>query len=220
MADAPRLVLVTGTDTGVGKTFVTERLIRWLRARGTDAIALKPVETGWDRDSSDAARLADASGRTVEQTIWQHFARPASPRNAARAEGRALDQDEMVAWVTRAASGVDLCLVEGAGGWLVPFASDWLFRDVAARLGAPVLIVARSTLGTINHSLLTAESVGPRNRVLGVALSVLPALDPQVAHSNRDEIQERIDAPVLVFPEELDRLGTLFHVELTRDGTR
>ncbi len=208
------LYIVTGTDTGVGKTFVTVSLLKLLRERGIDAIGLKPIETGWsDPSISDAAQIADASNRDLAETIWGHFTLPAAPSVAARAEGREIALPEIEGWV-RGWSG-PTTLLEGAGGWLVPISSEALFRDLAVALQpAGVLLVAASRLGTINHTLLSAESIVAAGLpLMAVALSVRPDDDRAAVESNRGEIQARIAVPVLTVPDELSSLGELFHVE-------
>lgn len=206
------LYVVTGTDTGVGKTFVTVALLKHLRSRGLDAIGLKPIETGWsDPATSDAAALADASNRDLTETIWGHFVLPAAPAVAARAEGRDISLAELEGWV-RGWSG-PLTLLEGAGGWLVPLSSDALFRDfVQALQPTGVILVAASRLGTINHTLLSAESILAAGLPLvAVAVSVRPDDDPAVLESNVREIQARTSAPVLSIPSSLETLGALLH---------
>lgn len=204
--------IVTGTDTGVGKTFVTVSLLQLLRSRGVDAIGLKPIETGWsDPTKSDAAALADASNRNLTETIWGHFALPAAPAVAARAEGRDISLAEVEGWI-RGWSG-PLTLLEGAGGWLVPLTSESLFRDFAQALQPTgVILVAASKLGTINHTLLSAESILTAGLPLvAVTLSVRPDDDPAALESNIQEIQSRTPAPVLSIPSSLSMLGDLLH---------
>ena len=216
MADKrPRVVLVTGTDTGVGKTFVTARLTRWFREQGVNAIALKPIETGWDEPTSDARALADVSGRTVAQTIWQHFAMPAAPKVAAEAEGRTIDRAGLTDWIWRAAAGTDLCFVEGAGGWLVPFGRNWRFRELARDVASRVLIVGRAGLGTINHALLTLDAALAVAQVPAVVLSRRPEDDTQFAHSNRAEIRAWTRTPIYLAPDELGEVGTLLRSTLS-----
>jgi dethiobiotin synthase len=202
------LYVVTGTDTGVGKTFVSVALLRGLRDRGLDAIGLKPVETGWDEPASDAAALAGVSGREIAETIWGHFELPAAPAVAARAEGREIEVAEVTGWI-RGWSG-EWTLVEGAGGWLVPFAEDALFRDLAVGLRPDgVLLVASDRLGTINHTLLSVESIRAAGcRLVGVAISARSECPETVA-----EIRARVTEPVWVIPDELDAMVEMFHVE-------
>jgi len=210
------LYVVTGTDTGVGKTFVSQRLIEGLRGRGLDAIGLKPVETGWTgAPGSDAGLLALASEREISETIWGHFALPLAPAVAARAEDRPISLPEVVGWI-RGCSGA-FTLVEGAGGWLVPFTEVALFRDLVVDLKPDgVLLVAHARLGTINHTLLSAESIRSAGcRLVGVAMSVKPD-ELELAESNLSEIRDRIEEPVWMVPAELDAMVDLFHVEHQR----
>ncbi|HUQ03086.1 MAG TPA: dethiobiotin synthase [Kofleriaceae bacterium] len=202
---------MTGTDTGIGKTFVTTSLIRELRRRGSDAVGLKPVETGWSESTSDAAQLAAASGRSVEETVWAHFELPAAPAVAAAAESQTIDVTSLVAWI-RAGHGIRFA--EGAGGWMVPFTNDHLFCDLVEMLSpAGVLLVAASRLGTINHTLLTAEAINRTQRLVAIALSVRPSDSPHDAVMHHDEIQKRVDVPVFRIPRDVEPLADLFHVE-------
>lgn len=208
------LYVVTGTDTGVGKTFVTARLISELRRRGHDAIGLKPIETGWNEPTSDAAHLAAASGRTIDSTVWAHFALPAAPVVAAAAECVEIDMLALASWIRQSANQHRLCFAEGAGGWMVPLHNDHLFCDLVASLDpAGVVLVSASRLGTINHTLLTAESVARTSPLVAVVLSVRPTDSPQDAATHLAEIQKRVSVPVLSFPAELPALADLFHVE-------
>jgi len=201
---------VTGTDTGVGKTHVCVELVTWLRARTHAAIALKPVETGWNEETSDASRLARASCRDVKTTLWQHFQNPLAPAVAAEREGRSLEQESMLRWIEQNARGSDTCFVEGAGGWMVPFGVDWMFSDAAARSEAGVLVVGRATLGTINHSLLTLTAVSRTNPIVALVLSRLPDVSIDVARRNQDEIRRRVGVDVKIVPDEMPELGALF----------
>lgn len=207
------LYVVTGTDTGVGKTFVSQRLVEGLRGRGVDAIGLKPVETGWNgAEGSDALILSKASERELSETIWGHFALAAAPAVAARAEDRVISVAEVVGWI-RGWSGA-FTLVEGAGGWLVPISDAALFRDLVRDLKPDgVLLVAHARLGTINHTLLSAEAIRAAGcRLVGVAVSVKPG-DLELAESNVFEIRDRLEEPVWVVPQEVDAMIDLFHVE-------
>jgi dethiobiotin synthase len=208
------LYIVTGTDTGVGKTYVTSRLVCELRRRGSDAIGLKPIETGWNEPSSDAAQLAAASSRSVDATVFARFALPAAPAVAAAAEAREIDVTSLASWLRTAGREHEICLAEGAGGWMVPLHSDCLFSDLVQMLEpAGVLLVAASKLGTINHSLLTAEAISRTSPLRGIVLSVRSTDSPQDAAVHLDEIRRRVDVPVLSFPTDLPQLADLFHVE-------
>jgi len=166
---------VTGTDTGVGKTVVACALVRALRARGIDAGALKPVETGvGERGPLDALalRAAAGGGDPLEDVCPQRFALAAAPTVAAAAEGRKVDLVAIEAAHARLAACHALLVVEGAGGLLVPVTDGVAMADLAAGLGLPLVIVARASLGTINHARLTVEAARQRGlAIAGIAIS-------------------------------------------------
>jgi dethiobiotin synthetase len=156
---------VTATDTGVGKTFVTAALAAGLRARGCDVAVFKPVQSGAlaDDPHGDAALLG-------ADCVYA-FAAALAPIVAAEQEGRTIKLEPIVARARELGSRHETLLVEGAGGLLVPLASGLDVVDIAAAIGLPLLIVARAGLGTVNHTLLSAEAA--RARGLTVAGAVL-----------------------------------------------
>jgi dethiobiotin synthetase len=159
-------LFVTATDTGVGKTFVSCALVRAAVRRGLRVAVMKPCETG---DGDDGEQLLRATDRALDPSLVRpyRFHLPASPEVAADAEGAVIDLDRIVAAYDELARDADFILVEGAGGLLVPLAPGILMADLAARLGLPLVIVARLSLGTVNHTLLTIEAA--RHRQLAVA---------------------------------------------------
>jgi dethiobiotin synthetase len=164
-------VFVTGTDTGVGKTTVACALLAAFARRGRVVAAMKPCETG---GGSDARDLADATGRALdgEAVCPYRFALPASPEVAAAAEGATVELAPITAAFERVSRGAELVLVEGAGGLLVPLGGGRTMADLAVALELPLVIVARASLGTVNHTLLTVEAARRRGlRVAGVILS-------------------------------------------------
>ncbi len=176
-----KLVLVTGTDTGVGKTVVTCALLRALRQRGYHPIPIKPVETGCSdlQQPEDALALsAAAGGIPLEVVCPVRYHTPAAPATAARLEGSAHSFDGVVDHVRRIQAAHPMVIVEGAGGLLVPLAEGRSYADLALTLGAPLLVVARNALGTINHTSLTLEAAFSRGiPVLGVVLNAPAAPD-------------------------------------------
>jgi dethiobiotin synthetase len=164
-------LFVTGTDTGVGKTWVACRLAEALRREGLRVGVFKPAESG---DGGDAAALAQAAGCMLPLSLIRpyRFKRPLAPAVAADLEGKKVSLS-----LIKQAYGVvsevsDWTLVEGAGGLLVPYAKGLDGAGVAKALGLPLLIVARAGLGTINHTLLTLEAARKRRlKVLGVLLN-------------------------------------------------
>jgi dethiobiotin synthetase len=150
--------VVTGTDTGIGKTVFAAALTGALGAH-----YWKPVQAGLD-DETDSQTVARLSGRPVLPEAWR-LALAASPHRAAAAEGVAIDPQALVLPKINGP-----LVVEGAGGLLVPLDLDTLTIDVFARWGAPLILCARTSLGTINHTLLSLEAIRARAiPLLGVA---------------------------------------------------
>lgn len=176
-----KLVLVTGTDTGVGKTVVTCALLRALRQRGQHPVPIKPIETGCSdlEQPEDALALSSAAGGIpLELVCPVRYRTPAAPATAARLEGSAHSFEGVLDHVRRAQAAHPLVILEGAGGLLVPLAEGKNYADLALTLGSPILIVARNALGTINHTSLTLEAAFSRGiPVLGVVLNAPAAPD-------------------------------------------
>lgn len=211
---------VTGTDTNVGKTYVTCALARRARALGHAVFAFKPVETGCTMGAdgeligADQELLASAAGGWQQGQLrgLYRFPLPAAPLVAAEAAESTIDVDRIVE-VARAGSSqarAALTLVEGAGGWRVPITRNADMSVLARSLGAPVLIVGRAGLGTINHTLLTVEAVERDGLTLaGVVLSCQPDDEPGFAESNRYEIARRWSGLVMLLGTVPDVLDTL-----------
>lgn len=179
-----RVLFVTGTDTGVGKTTVSVALLAAWAKTGRVVRPLKPIETGMTdhTEGSDAARLAAAVGLRENDTMLWRFALPAAPESAAMAEGKRIDLGQLIAAIQQV-PGENL-LIEGAGGLLVPVAPGVVMADLAQALGARLLIVGRTQLGTINHTLLTlAES---QRRGLPVCALILNRLGEAVGPQEAD----------------------------------
>ena len=176
-------LFVAGTGTDVGKTYVTASLIRGLRGASVAVDALKPVVSGFDPDAqegSDPAVLLEALGRDwsaealAEISPWR-FRAPLSPPLAAAREGARLSGEMVIAHCqNRAARTPDgaWLLVESAGGIMSPLDDELTMLDLASALGAPVLLVAGSYLGTISHSLTAAAVIETAGLALaGVVVS-------------------------------------------------
>ena len=155
-------IVVTGTDTDVGKTVFAAAL-----AGALGATYWKPVQAGRDPDGrSDSERVATLAGVATLPEAYD-LATPCSPHRAAEIDGIGIDEAQL------ALPQVDGPLVvEGAGGALAPVTRDLLYADLFARWGMPLVIVARTSLGTINHTLLTIEALRSRSvPILGVAFA-------------------------------------------------
>jgi dethiobiotin synthase len=174
-----RGIFVTGTDTGVGKTVVSAALV--LRYRSRFALRYwKPIQTGieQDDDTAEVRRLAACEPHEVRED-GVRLRRPVSPHLAARLADVRIDLDGVGAL---GPPGPVRWVVEGAGGVLVPINEAALMIDLMTRLALPVVVVARSTLGTINHTLLTLEALRARGlRVAGVVMVGEPDADNRVA---------------------------------------
>lgn len=155
-----RTIVITGTDTDVGKTVFAAAL-----AGAIGATYWKPVQAGLD-EGGDTATVASLANCTVLPEAYR-LNTPCSPDRAAEIDGVAIDPDRLIL-----PSVEGTLIVEGAGGALVPINHDLLFADLFARWGQPVVLVARTGLGTINHTLLSIEALRARGvPILGVAFT-------------------------------------------------
>ncbi|HUL51584.1 MAG TPA: dethiobiotin synthase [Candidatus Nitrosotalea sp.] len=152
------MVFVTGTDTGVGKTLLTGLLLHHLRRAGTRALAIKPFCSGGLADAELLNELQDRELRLAEVSPFQ-FGEPLAPMIAARIHGRRMVMKKVLAAIQSVRSKCDALLVEGVGGVLVPLGDDFSVLDLIAALDSCVLVVARNRLGTINHTLLSVNSL-------------------------------------------------------------
>jgi dethiobiotin synthetase len=173
-------VFVTSSGTGIGKTFVTLRLIAELKATGRRVRALKPVASGFDAahtDGSDTALLLraqdlDVTPRNLDAVSPWRFAAPLSPDMAAARERRSIPFDALVAHCRAGHSSSDVTLIEGIGGVMVPLDAEHTVLDWIAALEAPTLLVVGSYLGTLSHSLTAAAALRERGvTVAGVVVS-------------------------------------------------
>ncbi|MGH2767472.1 MAG: dethiobiotin synthase, partial [Actinomycetota bacterium] len=198
-------VFVTGTGTGVGKTVVVAALSRVLASAGLAVGAMKPVQTGAGTPGTgDVAFVVAAGGVAPHLAVTPYaFADPLAPAVAARMAGRVIDLAEIIDAFGELRSKVDLVVVEGSGGLLVPLTERETMADLAGEMRLPVVVVASPALGTLNHTALTVEVARARGlEVLGVVLSGFPAHPDPAEATNPAEI-ERLAATTLlgVLPE-------------------
>lgn len=191
-------LFVTGSDTGIGKTLVTAGLARLLTSRGRVGV-VKPIESGSEPDASgqpvpsDALTLREAAHATalpLDEVVAYALRAPLAPAIAAREEGVTIEPDRALRLIRRARSRSDFVLVEGAGGLLVPLAPGapyFTVADLIKESGLPVLLVASASLGTLNHTLLTARELERRRIPLfGVILNHLSSKEgPETATNPR-----------------------------------
>ncbi len=179
-------LFVTGTDTEVGKTFVSCALLAGFRRAGLRTAAMKPAASGSDPTPSglrneDALQLAAHSDCDFPYEMVNPYTfRPAiAPHIAAAREGVVIDPHRIERLYRQISSEADICVVEGAGGWLVPLNDTATMADLALLLGLPVVLVVGMRLGCINHALLTAQNIVARGIPLAgwVANMVQPDMD-------------------------------------------
>jgi dethiobiotin synthetase len=205
---------VTGTDTGVGKTWVSAGLIRALQARGRTTLGMKPVASGCEATAEglrneDAVALRAVGSRTVPYELVNPyaFAPPIAPHLAAEQADIEIALARISACFAELSAQSDFVVVEGVGGWMVPLNEREDVADLAAALELPVVLVVGVRLGCLNHALLSAEAIARRG--LPLAGWVANLIEPETAfvEENVRTLEARLDAPLLgriPFADELD----------------
>jgi dethiobiotin synthetase len=194
---------VTGTGTEVGKTVVAAVIARALSAGGQRVAVFKPAVTGLaDGGEPDHALLRRAAGsnQSDDEIAPYRYGPPMSPHLAAKLAGEEISPQRLrEAAATAADVGALVC--EGVGGLLVPLASDYLVRDLAADLGLPLVVAASPGLGTINHTLLTIEAARSAGlEVSAVVLTPWPPKPSAIERSNRETIAALGEVEVEALP--------------------
>lgn len=198
-------LFITGTDTGVGKTFVAGALATLFRARGIDVGVMKPVETGCIRRDGrlhpqDALYLKEMAGTAdpVEEICPYALEMPAAPSVAADAARTVIDLEWIADRFRHVARRHQLTLVEGAGGLLVPITETADYTHLIQNLQIPALLVARTSLGTINHTLLTSRWAGHlKLSILGVVLNSPTGPPSPSEEANLQALAKRLTTPLL-----------------------
>jgi dethiobiotin synthetase len=181
------VVIVTGTDTGVGKTIVTAALTARALGGGQRVAVVKPAQTGTAAyepgECSDVDTVRRLVGDDPTYVTIAEYPDPLAPLAAAIVSGQAqLPMSDVVDVVAKLGVDHDIVFVEGAGGLLVPMGSDgWTVADLALALRAPCVVVARAGLGTINHTALTLEALARRGVPASVVIGSWPA-EPELVH--------------------------------------
>ncbi len=204
MRPSAKALWVTGTGTDVGKTVVVAGLAAAAIAAGLRVAVTKPVQTGASRldgDLGEVNRLAPGlAGLPPELACPYAFPLAASPHLSAEAAGEEIDPVRILSALAaiRAVAGLDLVLIEGAGGIMVPLRRDLLQRALMGQTRAPAILVAAAGLGTINHSLLSAEALRAGGIALaGFILNRMPGLPGLVEQDNRRHLEATLGAPLL-----------------------
>jgi dethiobiotin synthetase len=192
-----RGLFVTGTDTGVGKTFASCVLIRALAARGLTVAPMKPVAAGSDGDTLALMRAAGMDASRKAEVTPVMLGEPIAPHIAAQREGRKVEIAPLRQAFERLAARADLVIVEGVGGFLVPLGPALDTVDLARALALPVVLVVGMRLGCLNHALLTQRAIAGAG--LAFAGWIANAIDPEMAAAKENvaALRERLDAPLL-----------------------
>ena len=187
---------VTGTDTGVGKTWFCRLFLEALRKEKIDAVGYKPVCCG---ERTDAEQLAAVSGSLeldVVNPVW--LKAPVAPHVAAMLSGHAINPQALIAGCRALQEEHESVVVEGAGGWRVPITEEYDMADLATELGLPVIVVVANRLGALNHTILTVEDIRASDlKVAGLVLNHLEEELDTAAVTNKNLIEDLTEAPIL-----------------------
>jgi dethiobiotin synthetase len=218
-----RGVFVTGTGTEVGKTVVAAVIAHWHAASSEQVAVFKPavsgLEEGGEPDHSLLRRGAGSS-QSDDEIAPYRYGPSVSPHLGAELAGETIDRERLLRAAQAAADGADFLVCEGVGGLMVPLTLGYLVRDLARELALPVVIAASPGLGTINHTLMTAEcarAVGLK--VAAVVLTPWSGEPGSIEASNREAIERLAQVRVQVLPEiDLDDLESWPPLSLPEDG--
>lgn len=210
---AARTLIITGTDTGAGKTHVACALLRQLHLDGVKACGYKPVASGCQRtdrglrnDDALALQAAAATSEPYERINPYAFEPAIAPHLAAAQAGTQIEVGRLNEGHAQLAARHEVVVVEGAGGWQVPLNEKMTFADWVASRDWPVLLVVGMRLGCINHALLSAESIMRRAPLLGWVANALP-LEMPYLQDNISALELRMPAPRLTLTEIPARLS-------------
>ena len=218
---------ITGTDTGVGKTLIAGAIVRALSLQGRRVGVMKPFESGCRRNGdtlvpADALYLRTMAGSQDDLALIcpYTFERPLAPGVAARLEHVSIRLEKVQEIYSQLSAQHDIMLVEGAGGLMVPISEEQLIIDVVRLLQLPLIIVARTALGTINHTLLTVrEAQRAGIRVCGIILNKVSPEPDEAEDTNPEVIRKFSNVPLLgqvPFIPEVKRANPEFLSSLAR----
>jgi dethiobiotin synthetase len=193
-----KIIFVTGTDTGVGKTLLTALLLHHLRQTGVHALAMKPFCSGGLADVRLLQSLQpdELSDREMNPYV---FKQPIAPLVATQKNRRNIPLRDVVEWIQRVGKKCERLIIEGSGGLLVPLGKGYTVADLIGKLDCRVIVVARNRLGTINHTLLTVEhlqSIGLKRAALTVVL--MSSRSPDISSRDNESTLKELIRPAKV----------------------
>ncbi len=188
---------ITGTDTGVGKTFFSCLLLKSLTAAGHRAAGFKPICCG-ARDDAMALHAAGDPRLLLEQVNPCHLQNAAAPYAAALIENVEIDLEKIFETYVFLRSHYENVIVEGVGGWEVPIAKNYSVADLAGDIGLPVLVVVNNRLGALNHTILTVRNIRERGLTCaGIVLNHIEEERDAASITNKTVLEEVLEIPIL-----------------------
>ena len=195
---SPRIIFITGTDTGVGKTLLTGLLLHHLRQTGCHALAMKPFCSGSCADTEFLSAVQDGELTSDEITPF-FFAESVAPLVAARKHHRFIRLQDVLRRIRSVAGRCQCLLIEGIGGLLVPLGEGFAVRDLIAKLACEVILVSRNRLGTINHTILTTDALQDVE-MIGLTIVLMSSQEGDSSTSSNGRILAELLAPTPVLP--------------------
>jgi dethiobiotin synthetase len=190
-------LFITGTDTGVGKTYTAARLLHLLRASGASCAGIKPICCG-DRRDAELLLASGSDGLTIDDVNPVWLKTPAAPLVGSLMEKVDIDIEHILAAFHSLQNRVEHVIVEGTGGWMVPIHRDYFVSDLAVAMKLPILAVAYNRLGCLNHAVLTVQNILGRGlRCVGLVLNNAQETGGIAAVTNADILQKILDVPLL-----------------------
>jgi dethiobiotin synthetase len=193
-----RIIFITGTDTGVGKTLLTGLLLQHLRTTGHHALAIKPFCSG-TRADVDFLRAVQDGELTRDEVNPFFFAEPLAPLVAARKQHLAIRIQDVLRHVAHTLNRCECLLIEGSGGLLVPLGEGYSVADLIAKLNCEAIVVARNKLGTLNHTLLTVQKL-QHIAIKALKVVIMDQVKPDPSSDTNPAVLAELLGPVPLVP--------------------
>ncbi|WP_456401072.1 dethiobiotin synthase [Persephonella sp.] len=216
-----KTVFITATDTGVGKTIISAALASILRSQGKNVGYFKPVETGCDPLCPDALLLSKITGQHYDEVVMYRFKEAVAPFVAEREEGTLIKIDLIKEKIKHLQEMYEYLIIEGAGGVAVPITYHnekiYTYLDLISEMGLDSIVVARASLGTINHTYLTVEAMKKSNiNVKGIILNERSE-SPSLAERTNPKIIEHMTGVKVISVCEKGKIPLLICIERLKD---
>ncbi len=192
-------LFITGTDTGVGKTYITTLLLSAIARTGQTAIGFKPIACGDRKDAEIISNASNPPPKSVDTINPIFLKTPAAPMAAASIEGITIDIDKIKSAHLELTRSYNHVLTEGAGGWAVPINPEYSMGHLAADLGNSVLIVVNNKLGALNQTILTANAIRSMGlELMGIILNHINDERDTASITNRSVLEDIIKPPLIL----------------------